>query len=850
MVFSVIRLENNLWGYATPPSEEQDHLTQIQIATPDWKQPRLSYLLAKMVAQTLSQKNIHTLQQLEDGFRLSVTNNDPPLMGRWDVSLVRHDHWTDAFFDFFPFTRPIRDKQIAVIKAIPESKCPFEAITRLFFKIAESQSFLIDQRVDPFTATLSVPLSLQEQLEVPLFDDAFTNLASLYLQTNSPFFVSEERVLGAYRFVFSQKDSLTLEEIPSGPYTEEEKEQNRRVSQFYKEFIVREFGKEKVEYVSCAYGFSLDSVIEQGDPLVPDHVFKVNIGMNNIELGDVQRLYYKLLVLKQRFDEATEVSLEDLFSLREIRNLQKQENILDFLQELASASSNVVQDLPPQLFNQLVDLIMPSDEERERALTGRKITHLAVRGALTLDGPDDFNASRDLFEMLHLYEQFRKDDWQNYLELLSHVAVKKNLFRKTVPIGNQSQDEWHVGFLFPGPTAADGEKRWYYNEAFFDDNYGSVNYVFFPACSRYENNGKVLPMIKAYRSTVSTLNQVNYLESFVADMNPYGSPNSLDPDSAYAYEKKYFDDRTIPAWVGYLLLGDRTGDLFMYERGLDEYLFCIHAPGPTPPHKMAYAHSLNETKDPQAIREFLFNEAMLHKELPQFKIAQDLFFTGHSLGGGLSQFAVYYFGPRRSRIPLPGCTFFCYASRAPAIDTHQDTVFMNFGKKHKALISGLNSKPWTVRQDLEYGDFVPEGGESHLGTTNYNEAEDAEWLQPRVTIFTPLETAKDLAITTISTHGRRTGNGVEGRDYSIKTLSANELATFDHSWWMTAETVSTFGFRLLRSPKIAEIFRDVVSRIAYPIWLLVIDIHNTLWPPIGNRDENGVWHLNYIPPEK
>ncbi|MBS0656006.1 MAG: hypothetical protein JSR46_09530, partial [Verrucomicrobia bacterium] len=366
------------------------------------------------------------------------------------------------------------------------------------------------------------------------------------------------------------------------------------------------------------------------------------------------------------------------------------------------------------------------------------------------------------------------------------------------------------------------------------------------------------PMVKAHRSTASNRNAVDGFESMLADINPYGSPNSIIPDNGYIYERKYFEERTIPAWVGYLLLGDQKNDPTLYEKALEEYLYCINAPGYTPQEKLDTANILQKkldrvdtlevSQEHMSTRDFLYQEAHLHKELPEHKIAQDIYWAGHSLGGGLSQFGIYYHGTRRNRIPLQGCTFYCYSSRAPAIDTSADEAFMTFGRKHKQLITELNGQRWKVKHDFEYGDFVPEGGNSHLGTTGYVEELDADWLDEEITIFKPSETAQDPDITTHCTHGRRTGKALEGRDFTVKKMSVQELSDFDHSWWMTADLIETFGYRILRSSKIAEYVREIFAQITYPFWHIIVQVYNYIWPPFGQRDNKNNWNLNYVPP--
>ncbi|MBS0655877.1 MAG: hypothetical protein JSR46_08880, partial [Verrucomicrobia bacterium] len=484
----ITRLDNNLWGYVPEAAQTDDDLTQIQITTPSWQAPKLSYMFAQIVEKALIDQKITTRAQLENGFTLEIENNDEPLLGRWNISLVQHTSFLDQFYDYFPMLKSYRDRHVAVITATRE-----DPIARLFSKSLHTQEFLCSQKVDARTAVLLVPRSFEEEFSIPLFRDAFTTLAAIYFQSNDPYYISEEKVEAAYRYVLSPTGDLQLEEYTLAPPTEEQKEQNRAVTQFYRAFIKNNFGEEKLEYISHAYGFSLDELISAGAPLVPDHVFKTNIGVNNIELGDVQRLYNKLVnyaVDPNQFDIKELRKLTQLITNQSARPVTFDE-LSRFAYEFLRERPALVQELPTDMFNVLVDLVMPTDAERDLAFTGRKITHLSIAGDMTQGNSNIFNPSRDLFELLHLFPQYRKANWDNYLELVTHVAVKKSLFRKTPPQqGEDNDNQWHVGILLPGPDSQDGQKRWYYNDAMTDDGEGNLSYVFLPACSEYRDNGK------------------------------------------------------------------------------------------------------------------------------------------------------------------------------------------------------------------------------------------------------------------------------------------------------------------------------------------------------------------------
>ncbi len=809
----LIRLDNNLWGYIPPALS----LKEIRIATPAWEKPKLSFMLAQAVAKVLAEQNICTRPQLEKGLSLSI--KEGKLSGNWNIKLERHEGLWNRFCQWIPAMRTIRDRQIAVLTcAKVEKKSPL--------------SFIVNVP-KPLKQELTLPNTFQERLHTPLFSDPYTQLAAQCLQTVDPHFISERQIYESYRFIQTAQGTLSLKKIPSREATEQEKQENRQAVSAYKKFILEEFGQEALQHIVGSYGFSFDEMVAKGAPLVPDHIFKTNIGANFIELGHLQRYF-----------ETLKKANPSVFPLKDVRKLcQKvtgemrlptKEELTAFLKPFEGIQN--VKKLPPELFNQLVDLIMPSSEERERAYTGRKNRLNAIRGSVTLGNGDIYNPCGDLFDTLQLFDEFQKtEDWENYSQLLSHVVAKKSLFRQTA-------DGWRIGLLIPAPKAAEGHRRWYYNEAFLDDNEGNVHMLFLPACHAYLSpEKKELPLIKAYRSTSRHSNNVNWMESLNADLNPYGSPGTLDPHPSFRYERKYFDERTIPIWVGYLLQAEKTGDAALYKQALQEYVTCLKAPGKTPHKVLEKALTLT---DPTVIGPFLRAEGEFHRELPQYKKQQDIFIVGHSLGAALSQFGTYYYGTRRNRIPVPGCRYYTYSSRGPGFDKQHDQQFMQFGRKHRDLIAALGPR-WKVRHDLAYGDFVPQSGESHLGTTGHEAARDEQWLDVECTVFRPLPSASNLAITTFGAHEQRTGLAKEGCDFRVQNIGVKTLAKFDHSWWMRGKLLQIFGFRFLRSSKGAELMRRVVSMALFIFVRLAIKLHNRIKPPLGQRDKRGVWALRY-----
>jgi len=244
------------------------------------------------------------------------------------------------------------------------------------------------------------------------------------------------------------------------------------------------------------------------------------------------------------------------------------------------------------------------------------------------------------------------------------------------------------------------------------------------------------------------------------------------------------------------------------------------------------------------MRALLMAEAESSRELPKYKRAQDLVFLGHSLGGALAQYGANLFCPSSRRIPCPGCNLTCRSYNGPATNTSIDQNFMQFGREHRELIQGL-SQHWKIFHQLEYGDFVPEAGESHLGTADFHEDIDSEWLDVQIQIFRPLESAHALPITTCPTHGRRIGQALPNFDYELRNLTPGQLSEYDHAWVLSGDLRETFGYRILLSPTITEIARRSIGAVGVPLMHLGSSVNGYFQSENIKRNYDGIFTCEY-----
>ena len=904
------RLDGTTWSYVLPPQEgrQADAVEEISMQIPSFARGKDAYELVSVFASVFERnKPALTRSLFRKGFRIRIQKPGSPIDGTWKVSMHKaasifrrlvHSAVTTVL-ELDPFTRQIKKEKSATVDIKKDPQTCLGAIFNSIFGITFSHSS--DRGLDPIfkSSARNLILDPAQRIRFQTFRDPFTRLASRCFKTIETFFVMETKHQGSYRFVFDDSLNLRLEEnsVPENPrelllY----QEQNRRCVRTYRDFIANEFGRCILAQIEASYNIHFDAMIEQGLPLFPDHVSKCNIGSNNIEIYILERLWNRLQLMKADLDETKKtpslwatLSLSSAadymahliasipFSIRALRGIFRSiprvsssseeptvadlDSFLTTLIDDRPAAS--VRDLPYTLFNAIVNFVMPSERERKKSLTGRRIRHVSIMGYNTMGKPNTPNPCRDLCELLHIFPDLQQtEDWKNFFELLSHVVVKKTLLRPT-PGTAEHQPLFHVGFLIPAPRSPLGEARWYCTDAYLNDGQGNVNYVLLPACTSYRSSeGRTLPMIKLYRSTASNRNADSWQDSIAADFNPHGAPGSLQPEISFEYERAHFEDRTMPLWMGHLLVALQmkrrnskaiSFDIDQEELFLTEYRQHMIEAIELCKKYLQDFHPLEDTsrtdaclegEDVAAAEGILIDYGHRFREDPRYKIHQDIALVGHSLGGALAQAGTYAFSAKINRIPLPGHQFICYSSDGPAIDNWKDAEFMKFGQKQRRLFEALHIR-WKIYHQFEYGDFVPEVGGSHLGTTNYHPWKDKRWISDSITVFQPLTSAKALSIVGAPTHGRRIGTAVLERDYIITKLSPLELQKYDHSWWLRHRIGKIWGYRFFNSPRTSELVRRNVSRIvAIPLRIFNYFVRKD----IGDRDQHGVsWQINPRP---
>lgn len=890
------RLDNTTWSYI--PSHDDriptDEYKEIRLQVPTLDTGRERFELVSAIRTALETNRALLKRDLfRNGFQVQINDPTSPLNGKWVIQLHHSpclikriiQSGLNRISQAIPFTKTFSKRKTVVVDVRRPETCRCPSLTRSVHRVA---TFIINQITRPSILETSFGMlaSEKEELSRKSFYDPFTTLASRALKTIDPDFVMETAHQGGYRFILLESHALSLEAMSEGTDVQQQVEaENRTVVRAYKEFLIREFGMGFVEQIQNSYNIHFDEMIEKGLPLLPDHVSKCNIGTNDITMTHVENIWNTIKKIHASVNnplasppETTSAS-EYLITIghelsiptRVLRNIYRmiphqtpESSVTDlqaFLKDFFPDDPvESVRKLPPAQFNAVVDMIMPSDDERKKSFTGRKIRHICIMGFNTMGNPNIPNRCRDLFELLHVFDDCRKQErWKSYYEILSHVVVKKSLF-KTPPLHESSSNQLQVGLLIPAPDSNDNKRRWYITDALFDDSKGNLNYVLLPGCHGYRSSdNRTLPMIKLYRSTASNKNAMNWHDSIAADLNPHGSPGSLNPDLSLPYERTHFNERTIPIWMGHLIVSlstnrskDRTQPTDSVQQNalqsvsieslkraaiaFKEYLTTNH-----PEESFEPIQRLLETQAYSELEQALISYGHTFKEDPRYKLQQDIACVGHSLGGALAQAGTYLFSARLKRMPLPGHQFICYSSDGPAIDNAKDAEFMQFGHTNREMFRMLNVR-WRVHHQFEYGDIVPQAGGSHLGTTSYNGYEDTDWLDEKASVFKPLDGAEALSIVNPPTHGRRTGTSVVEKDYTFTTITPKELSEYDHAFMLGGRIKKIWGYRFLNSPQLSEWLRRMTGKIlSLPLKI----VYAPLGDGAGNRDQNGVLAVRY-----
>lgn len=389
------------------------------------------------------------------------------------------------------------------------------------------------------------------------FSDPYTQLSTLAFQKYEKFYsahdpVKGEKVDSDYALIETTQGLALIQRYQTR--MRPRKERSDTIKNYHR-FLIETYGKEKIGYIEKCYGIHLEEMAKKGESLTPEIIYRMNIGLGNLENQDVQNLYSKLQKLKELI---TDRSLDKEESVMTFLNRNKElldfcffeiKGILQILPEEANLKdlesflnrwdlSLSFDQVKTPLFNQLIKILSPTPEEQEKEYTGRKI-YQPITGYYTTGSKTVFKPWLDQQELLQVFQDIPSQSWDYYYEKLCHVICKKHLARQ------HPTDIYRVGALIPAPHLS-GEPQWYKVTSLVNNGRGIVSYTLEPA-----SFPSSLPAIKLYRSTALDRYALDSQSSVQNDLNPLNPPGYEGAYLSENYEMDFFKNRTIPTWVAY-----------------------------------------------------------------------------------------------------------------------------------------------------------------------------------------------------------------------------------------------------------------------------------------------------------
>ncbi len=367
------------------------------------------------------------------------------------------------------------------------------------------------------------------------FSDPYTKLATLAFQHYEKNFTSKDNFKpeDCQYCIVKIRDQLKL--VNKDNKKLNDMDRNRNTIDAYTTHLIKEYGKEKIEYIQHLYGIDFDKI----SILTPEHIYRINVGLSNIEDRDLNKFLAKLPDLDKQLSKATNddlsLSLDEIYKRKKgpLSNLTGQEikGIYRLLQsnkppgqvttlgdvkawvKTMRPHSKTIDKLSPQEFNKIMSIFKINSEEMESALTGRKIYDYLHSGYTSAE-LGEYKPWVDQHELLQVMPELKASRSQmHYQEVLAHVVAKNHLAREH-PI-----EGYRVGALIPATLAPNGEERWFKVTSCCNNGHGIFSYTLEPAC-----NDPSINSIKLYRSTASAAYAMDKSASVLNDFNSLNSP--------------------------------------------------------------------------------------------------------------------------------------------------------------------------------------------------------------------------------------------------------------------------------------------------------------------------------------
>lgn len=711
-----------------------------------------------------------------------------------------------------------------------------------------------------FQSTSTNPQTAEERRRVLLdssFKDGFTLAATSYFEIKKPTvsqvprkwntFKPQQRLAVAGNDVVLTKRGLSRFEMVFHRvfHTRTYKkyiEQNSQTIEAYQKFLINEIGEEKVSLIERTFGFSLDTMKEEGHPLLPIHVYYFNIGMNDIGMEDVEQLAKKLEDFQ--YDEETQTRALDFFqdspapfTMRELRGL---------LALFKNPQTVTIGDLvklrrDPHFFNRCLKALKTPREDLDRVYTGRKFKAL-LRGTYNQE-VDDTKTARlniDMQELSQLESEILDvphDDPQAdriFNEYLAKIVSKKAMMRSTA-----DGKEWRVGSIIPSPFRdAKGERVWYRIDQGVDSGHGKLWYVIKPADDSCDQK---FPVYRVARDTCPRSYHMRGGPTLTRDIAK--EPGYKYSNTTEEEDREFFDQFTLPIWMGHLFMACQINkkdkrsedpqivkeaeeaeqaELEALERAKDALIDdCVrrYSEKGVSKEEVTRLHQLQEDiekefastdKKANHLYRALYKAAsekdqITFNNLTRGVKPRPVVLAGNSLGGFDTQYDLVQHTAARHRIPIVDLSVYTHSTLK--IKETDDEIFTHFMRNNDKVLDALNVK-LSFDHITEQGDVVSIFGRNR--TFLGHQLPGASFR-----VFTPLKTSQHPEITQSQKHIRRVEHLKAGEDITWLTLSVDQYKQWGARKKIgprNLDRLHTIGNRIIATERIWKTSRYLNNR--------------------------------------
>ncbi|MCB1107168.1 MAG: hypothetical protein KDK76_03635 [Chlamydiia bacterium] len=705
-------------------------------------------------------------------------------------------------------------------------------------------------------------------LDTPSYLDGYSRAAAHYF-TSHP--TPESSLFGIEDRIVVKEGEITLKSglskvsrlfrwIFKRSKMEKRAEENRESIRSYVAFLEKEMGPKKLEQIQKTYGFDFREMIENGDDLLPRHVYFCNIGMNNIEYDDVLSLQEK--INQDELDWSA-------FTYREIRGIKR------LLGE--SPSDDQIKALD---FGSLIEVLQTPPQSWERIYTGRKIQSLIV-GAYNKEVTDreTFRPWVDQQELLQVFNHI-KDPFPGqevtrekldhfFFEILTKVVVKKHLMR------SDNDGNWRVGALIPSPYKdAQGKTVYYRVDQGVDSGHGKLWVTLRPA-----DDNPSFPVIRVPRDT--SVDRYTQRGGHTITRDLAADPGYHYSSTTYEEDQAFFKEFSLPIWMAHL---GQTINTFKVVKESENPSFDLLNDPMVKMHselirdlvqQVAMSHMHPERKD-QILEELnaIYEEFEKAEGIEKLIAAQRYLATvlttapydaddfnrlhnllngtipppvasiGNSLGGFDAQQDFFAHTFRSRRIPITNVQVYTHSTLK--INKEDDEVFTSNILHNQNLLNELNV---TISIDhiTEFNDIVTLATEGTLLGKGIQEREEELPVQVTLRVIEPL--SNHPQITESDIHLRRFENLEEGTDYQVleEYRKIDDYDTYSLGYKTFGQTLEYWR------KKIVKWGLYLISTKVIALWRERNGSHKHIPKPLSNHKlvvechPNGESHYNFIP---